>query len=149
MCILRCNFIRIFLYTCFKTVGMPELTDLPIKINVKTSFSELQSNVDLGEFFFIYHITIENTGEKTVQLISRKWFITDSNGDNRFVEGEGVVGEQPVLQGGEYYEYYSGCLLKSGFGRMRGYYNFLDVQQGCEFEVPIPEFHFVLPWVLN
>lgn len=138
-----------FIYTCLKSVAMAEITDLNIRINVRTSFSELQSNIELGEYFFIYHITIENSSEKKVQLISRKWFITDSNGEYRFVEGEGVVGEQPVLSAGGCYEYYSGCLLKSGFGKMRGYYTFLDVQKREEFEVPIPEFHLVLPWALN
>jgi ApaG protein len=120
-----------------------------IQIRVKTAFSELQSNVDMHEFFFTYHITILNESESVVQLMSRKWFITDSNGENRFVEGEGVVGEQPLIQPGSEYSYYSGCLLKTGFGKMSGSYAFLTHPLGMAFEVPIPEFNLVLPWVLN
>lgn len=120
-----------------------------VQILVKTSFSELQSNIDLNEFFFIYHITVVNESDTTIQLMSRKWYITDSNGENRFVEGEGVVGEQPVIGPGLSYEYYSGCLLKTGFGKMTGSYMFLTHPDGIAFEAPIPEFNLVLPWVLN
>jgi len=126
---------------------------LPItqKINVfvKTSFSELQSNVELNEYFFTYHIVIENLSNETVQLLFRRWQITDSNGENRFVEGEGVVGEQPVIEPDQQYEYYSGCLLKTGFGKMKGSYVFQRLDDNYRFEVEIPEFHMVLPWVLN
>ncbi len=120
-----------------------------INVYVKTSFSELQSNVELNEYFFTYHVIIENLSNETVQLLSRKWQITDSNGENRFVEGEGVVGEQPVIEADQQYEYYSGCLLKTGFGKMRGSYVFLRVDDNYRFEVEIPEFHMILPWVLN
>ncbi len=119
------------------------------QIEVKTAFSELQSNTEMNEFFFTYHITISNNSSTVVQLMSRKWYITDSNGENRFVEGEGVVGEQPVIEPGELYEYYSGCLLKTGFGKMSGSYLFEVGNDASNIEVPIPEFHLVLPWVLN
>ena len=81
----------------------PSLTK-SIRVKVKSSFSELQSNIDLNEFFFTYHVRIKNDGNETVQLLSRKWLIKDSNGQNRFVEGEGVVGEQPILEPGQEYE---------------------------------------------
>lgn len=126
----------------------PSLTK-SIKIEVKSSFSELQSNIDLNEYFFTYHITIENNSEQTVQLVSRRWIIKDSNGQNRFVEGEGVVGEQPIFGPGQSYEYYSGCLLKTGFGKMQGAYVFHTLPDLKPFEVEIPEFNLVLPWVLN
>jgi ApaG protein len=126
---------------------------LPItqKINVfvKTTFSELQSNIELNEYFFTYHVMIENLSHETVQLLSRKWQITDSNGENRFVEGDGVVGEQPIIEADHQYEYYSGCLLKTGFGKMKGSYIFQRVEDNYQFEVDIPEFHMVLPWVMN
>ncbi len=121
------------------------------KINVyaKSTFSELQSNIELNEYFFTYHIMIENQSNDTVQLLSRRWQIIDSNGENRFVEGEGVVGEQPIIEADQQYEYYSGCLLKTGFGKMRGSYIFQRVEDKFQFEVEVPEFHMVLPWVLN
>ncbi len=120
-----------------------------INVHVKTTFSELQSDIELNEYFFTYHVMIENLGKETVQLLSRKWQITDSSGENRFVEGEGVVGEQPVIEADQQYEYYSGCLLKTGFGKMKGSYTFQRIDDNSQFEVEVPEFHMVLPWVLN
>ncbi|HEY1046873.1 MAG TPA: Co2+/Mg2+ efflux protein ApaG [Bacteroidia bacterium] len=120
-----------------------------IKISVKTSFSDLQSNIELDEFFFVYNITIVNNSEKTVQLLSRRWIIVDSNGESRIVEGEGVVGQQPIIGAGQSYEYFSGCLLKTGFGKMKGAYLFATLPDFQEFEAEVPEFHMVLPWVLN
>lgn len=120
-----------------------------VLISVKTSFSELQSNIEMNEYFFVYNITIQNNSDSVIQLMSRKWYITDSNGENRFVEGEGVVGEQPIIEPGNSYDYYSGCLLKTGLGKMSGSYYFLSHPDGISFEAPIPEFNLVLPWVLN
>jgi len=128
---------------------MPLRLAQQIHVTVKTTFSELQSNIELGEYFFTYHISIQNSSKKTIQLLSRKWYITDSNGESRFVEGEGVVGEQPVISAGDHYEYYSGCLLKTGFGKMKGSYTFLNVDDDASFEVEVAEFNMVLPWVLN
>ncbi|MEX0595186.1 MAG: Co2+/Mg2+ efflux protein ApaG, partial [Candidatus Paceibacterota bacterium] len=101
------------------------------------------------EYFFTYHIVIKNESQDVVQLISREWFIKDSNGEKKFVEGAGVVGEQPILLPNQTFEYYSGCLLKTGFGKMKGTYIFEKLKDGENFKVKIPEFHFVLPWVLN
>ncbi|MDP2174917.1 MAG: Co2+/Mg2+ efflux protein ApaG [Bacteroidota bacterium] len=120
-----------------------------INIQVKTSFNDAQSNIDKHEYFFTYHILIKNESQDVVQLISREWLIKDSNGEKRFVEGEGVVGEQPILLPNQTFEYYSGCLLKTGFGKMKGAYIFERINNGERFDVKIPEFHFVLPWVLN
>ena len=120
-----------------------------VNIKVKTKFSELQSDVENSMYFFTYHIIIENNSDHTIQLLSRKWNITDSNGENRFVEGEGVVGETPILCSGEFYDYYSGCVLQTGVGRMSGSYIFRLQASGGHFEVPIPEFNLILPWVLN
>jgi ApaG protein len=120
-----------------------------IEIQVKTAFSELQSNVEYNEYFFVYHIRIQNNGKSAVQLMSRKWYISDVDGENRIVEGEGVVGEQPVIEPSQFYTYYSGCQLNSGFGKMYGKYFFIDLESGEEFDSEIPEFNLVLPWLNN
>lgn len=120
-----------------------------VKISVETKFSDLQSDIENGIYFFTYHITISNNSDHTVQLVYRKWIITDSNGENRFVEGEGVVGEMPILSSGDSYDYYSGCILKTGLGKMSGSYVFRIHGGEGHFEVPIPEFNLILPWVLN
>lgn len=126
-----------------------EQIDKLIKVDVQTQFNEMQSNVENEEFFFTYHIVIKNLSDQTVQLLARKWIIVDSNGDSRYVEGEGVVGEQPILNPGESYEYYSGCLLKTGFGKMEGVYSFVTLPEFKQFAVDIPSFNLVLPWVMN
>jgi ApaG protein len=120
-----------------------------VEIKVETKFSELQSDIENGIYFFTYHIVITNHSDHTVQLVYRKWDIFDSNGESRFVEGEGVVGEKPVILTGESYDYYSGCILKTGMGKMTGSYIFKIQGSESHFEVPIPEFNLILPWVLN
>ena len=120
-----------------------------VKIEVRPKFNELQSDIEQNEFFFTYYVHISNLGNETIQLIQRKWDIVDSLGEHKFVTGEGVVGEQPVLLPGDTYEYFSGCLLKTGFGNMSGAYVFKVLQSGALFESESPEFTLQLPWVLN
>jgi ApaG protein len=128
---------------------MSKTTAELVKISVETKFNPLQSDIENGVYFFTYHILIENNSDHTIQLVYRKWTITDSNGENRFVEGEGVVGEKPILCSGELYDYYSGCILQTGIGKMSGSYVFRLHDAGGHFEVVIPEFNLLLPWVLN
>lgn len=120
-----------------------------IEIKVKNNFSALQSNPSANEFFFVYNVNIKNNSDYEVQLISRKWFIFDSNAEMREVEGEGVVGVQPTIRVNESYHYFSGCLLNTGIGKMWGFYTFIRTADGYIFEVPIPEFQMVLPWLKN
>ncbi|MEN9344993.1 MAG: Co2+/Mg2+ efflux protein ApaG [Bacteroidota bacterium] len=120
-----------------------------VKIEVRPKFNELQSDIEQNEFFFTYYVHISNLGNETIQLMQRQWDIVDSVGEHKCVKGEGVVGEQPVLLPGDTYEYYSGCLLKTGFGKMSGAYVFKVLQSGALFESEIPEFTLQLPWVLN
>ena len=82
-----------------------------IKISVDPTFMEEQSEPEDFHFVWAYHICIENQGDETVQLLRRHWHITDSQGRIHEVRGEGVVGEQPVLQPGESFEYTSGTPL--------------------------------------
>lgn len=120
-----------------------------VNIKVETKFSDFQSDVENGIYYFSYHIVISNQSDHSIQLVYRKWNITDSNGENRFVEGEGVVGEKPILDPGDTYSYYSACILKTGLGKMHGSYIFKIIGSESHFEVPIPEFNLYLPWVLN
>src|SRR6478609_10001110 len=93
-----------------------------VKVSVATSYQKEYSSPVQNHYVFTYKILIENNSEYTVQLMRRHWYIYDANAMVRQVEGEGVVGQQPVLEPGETYEYVSGCNLKTEMGKMKGYY---------------------------
>jgi ApaG protein len=117
-------------------------------ITVRPQFLPEHSNPDEEKFVFAYTVTIRNTGEATAQLVSRHWIITDGNNRIEEVKGDGVVGEQPVLQPGEAYEYTSGCPLPTPFGSMKGSYLFV-AEDGTRFEAAIPEFVLSTPRTLH
>ncbi|MEE1884463.1 Co2+/Mg2+ efflux protein ApaG [Pedobacter flavus] len=120
-----------------------------IKISIETMFQEQYSNAENDHFMFAYKINIENLTDFPVQLMSRKWFIFDSIGETRIVEGEGVVGLKPILTPNESYTYVSGCQLKSEIGSMRGKYSMLNLHTERLFDVEIPEFELIVPFKLN
>ena len=95
-----------------------------ITVRVAVSFLPEQSQAEAGKWFWVYHIRIENDSDHTVQLLRRYWKITDGRGMVNYVEGEGVVGEQPVLQPGQSHDYVSGCPLGTPHGSMEGNYTF-------------------------
>jgi ApaG protein len=98
---------------------------------------------------FAYRITIENHNNFPVKLHRRHWHIIDSNGTNREVEGEGVVGVQPTLQSGERYQYVSGCNLRSEMGKMHGTYLMENLLNKISFDVNIPVFEMIVPFKMN
>jgi len=120
-----------------------------IEITVETFYQADYSNPLKGEFMFAYRITIENHNKFTVKLLRRHWFIFDSNAEHREVEGDGVVGVQPVLQSGENYQYVSGCNLKTEMGKMHGNYQMENQNNKQLFSVNIPAFELVAPTKLN
>lgn len=120
-----------------------------IKVSVETFYQPEFSNPLQNEFMFAYQVTIENNNNFPVQLISRHWHIFDSNGSVREVEGEGVVGVQPFIAPGEFYQYMSGCNLRSEMGRMHGTYLISNVNSGKTFDVIIPAFEMHVPFKMN
>lgn len=128
---------------------MQTLITAGIEIKVETFYHYAESNPGNHEFIHSYRIIISNHNKFTVQLLRRKWLITDSFRDLKLVEGEGVVGRQPVLYPGDTYEYVSGCNIQSPIGRMDGYYIFENKQTKKEFEVKIPVFRLEAPEILN
>jgi ApaG protein len=117
-------------------------------VSVRPQFVPEHSNPDEDKFLFAYTVTIRNTGEVTAQLISRRWIITDANNKIEEVQGLGVVGEQPVLQPGEAFEYTSGCPIATPVGSMRGSYQCV-AEDGTRFEAAIPEFVLSMPRTLH
>ncbi len=120
-----------------------------VEISVKTAYQPSHSSPREGYYFFSYTITIENKNDFSIQLISRHWHIFDSNGDYRQVQGEGVVGEQPIIEPGKQYSYTSGCNLKTELGKMSGTYTMLRLFDDKTFEANIPEFTMLLEAKLN
>jgi len=98
-----------------------------------------QSEPSAGHYVFAYFVRIENVGAQAAQLMSRRWLIHDSIGEDTEVKGEGVVGEQPLIAPGEVHEYQSFCILKSGEGYMEGHYNF-ECPDSTSFRAEIPRF---------
>nr|ALG05314.1 ApaG protein [uncultured bacterium 5H7] len=115
-----------------------------VTVRVAVNFLPEQSRIEAGKWFWVYHIRIENDSAQTVQLMTRHWRITDARGMVNLVEGEGVVGEQPVLRPGQSHDYVSGCPLATPHGSMQGHYSFRR-EDGSQFEAAIPFFSLAAP----
>jgi ApaG protein len=130
---------------------MYRATTRDITVEVLPIYLEDQSSPQDEHFVWAYRIQIVNDGPETVQLLRRHWKITDANGQVIEVEGEGVVGEQPVLEPGGAYEYTSGTPLSTPFGVMAGEYH-METAAGEAFQIEIPAFSLTSPFakrVLN
>jgi ApaG protein len=115
-----------------------------ITVRVAVTFLPEQSRIEAGKWFWVYHIRIENDSAATVQLMTRHWRITDARGFVNVVEGDGVVGEQPVLRPGQSHDYVSGCPLTTPHGSMQGHYTFHG-EDGSPIEAAIPFFSLAAP----
>ncbi len=120
-----------------------------IKVSVEVYYQPDYSNPLNNEFMFAYRITIENSNAFAVKLLTRHWHIFDSNGEHREVEGEGVVGQQPVLQAGQQFQYSSGCNLRTEIGKMHGTYTLENLNNKQRFTVNIPAFQMIVPTKYN
>lgn len=119
-----------------------------IRVTVDARFSPEHSAPERAHWFFLYTITIENTSDLTVQLLTRHWIITDGEGRVEEVQGPGVVGEQPVLMPGESFEYTSGCPLTTPLGSMIGTYQMVT-PTGEGFDVEIAKFELRGPYTVH
>jgi ApaG protein len=115
-----------------------------IRISVRPSYLVEHSLPQLERYAFSYHVRIENIQRRTVRLLSRRWLINDSIGEQLEVAGDGVVGRQPLLGAGGVYEYQSSCILRSPRGWMEGEYVFSD-EAGERFSAQIPRFDLIMP----
>ena len=121
-------------------------TTRAVTVRVAVSYLPDQSEPARGRWFWAYHIRVENGGIQAVQLVSREWVIVDGRGARHDVQGEGVVGEQPVIAPGEAFDYVSGCPLNTPTGHMEGLYHMLGAD-GVMFAVTIPRFPLTAPAV--
>ncbi len=121
-----------------------------ITVRVAVNFLPEQSRPQDGKWFWVYHIRIENGSHERVQLVSRHWRITDGRGTVNVIDGEGVVGEKPLLEPGQAHDYVSGCPLATPHGTMEGFYTFHRIGAGKQgsaepLEVRIPFFPLAAP----
>lgn len=119
-----------------------------IEISTRPMYLPEQSEPDESRYVFSYEIEISNEGEAPVQLMSRYWLITHGSGRQEQVEGEGVVGQQPVIEPGASHRYSSGAILDSPVGTMEGYYEFRDAE-GNRFRAEIDRFRLSIPGIIN
>jgi ApaG protein len=129
-----------------KALFTDEATTRGVVVRVSVSYLPEQSEPNRGRWFWAYHIRIENEGTVAVQLLTRHWIITDGRGLRHTVEGEGVVGEQPMIAPGASFDYVSGCPLSTPTGSMQGSYHMID-EDGDAFDVIIPRFALIAPAV--
>ena len=120
-----------------------------IKVTVETFYQPTHSNPAQHHYVFAYRITIVNESDETIKLKRRHWYIVDSDNARREVEGEGVVGEQPILKPGTNYKYVSGCNLGFEIGKMHGTYTMENMDDHTFFEIEIPAFMMEVPFILN
>ncbi len=123
---------------------------LPVsfEIQVIPTYIDEESKPDQNYFFFSYKVRIQNKGSEMVQLMSRHWIITDAFGRNEEVRGPGVVGLQPKIQPGQFFEYESACPLPTPTGSMKGFYSVVT-ESGNSAQVEIPEFWMISPQALH
>jgi ApaG protein len=127
---------------------MSENQKYDIRVEVLTRYLPEQSDPESDRYVFSYAITISNIGSIAAQLISRHWLITDADGKVQEVRGLGVVGNQPLLQPGEKFEYASGSALETPVGTMKGTYQMV-AEDGTQFDAEIPEFVLSMPRTLH
>lgn len=128
---------------------METLTTHGIRISVETFYQPAHSEPIRSRFLHVYNIRIENKNNFPVQLLTRRWYISESSGDVKVVEGDGVIGQQPVIETSSFHEYSSYCILNTDIGMMTGTYKMVRLDTGEEFEVVIPRFVLVSPDRLN
>jgi ApaG protein len=120
-------------------------TTRAIRVSVRAFYLADQSAPDRSHFVWAYRVAIANEGRETVQLLRRSWQITDGQGRTQQVQGEGVVGEKPVLEPGQSFEYTSGTPLATPSGIMQGAYHMVVMATGEAFDVAIPAFSLDSP----
>ena len=131
---------------------MKSLTTQSVTVSAESFYQDQYSNPDKQQYVYAYRIAIANNGRQPVKLLSRAWDVTDATGNHRHVEGEGVVGQQPVIMPGQCHEYTSWVQFKTPIGSMQGSYIMADLDKrrsGRLFQVEVPRFMHISPETLN
>jgi len=127
---------------------IPESITSGIKVQVVSKYIPEHTNPDIPRYFFAYWVTITNESELSIKLIDRHWEITDATGKLKVVDGEGVIGKQPVIRPGESFSYNSFCPIETEFGMMTGHYQ-VKQEDGQFMKIEIPQFQLISPFSIN
>ena len=117
-------------------------------VNAVSEYVPELSKQNDSNYYYLYEVTIQNKSRKKIKLLSRHWDISDGAGKKKQIDGDGVVGKNPIINPGEMFKYKSYCPLKTEFGFMSGFYTMKN-EDGDVFKVAIPEFPLVLNNVIN
>ncbi len=120
-----------------------------VEVSINATYLAEKSQPEYLQFVFTYHVFIKNSNNFPVQLLRRKWIIQNGVGEVEVVEGDGVIGRQPILKPGENHEYISGAVLATPLGIMHGLYYFQNKLTDAVFEVNIPQFNLEATEILN
>ena len=127
---------------------IPEAITSGIKVQVVSKFIPEHTNPDIPRYFFAYWVTITNDSETTIKLLDRHWEIIDATGKLEVVDGEGIIGKQPIISVGASFSYNSFCPLETEFGMMTGYYQ-VKRKDGNFVKIEIPKFQLLPPFCVN
>ena len=119
-----------------------------IQVSVTSKYLPSHSQPEDNRYAFAYHICIENRGPTAAQLLSGHWIIIDANQERQEVRGEGVIGEQPIIEPGAEFQYSSGVVIETSVGTMQGSYQLID-NQGNPFDAPIEPFLLSMPHAVH
>ena len=136
-------------FTKSKQLQMVSKISEGVEVSVEVFYQNDYSNPMNQDYMFAYRVSVENHNGFAVKLLRRHWFIFDSNGEHREVEGEGVIGIQPVLNPSQQYQYVSGCNLETEMGKMHGTYLMENQNNKEQFYVNIPAFEMIVPFKNN
>ena len=128
---------------------METKTTRGIRINVEVNYLHGESAPMEDRYCYAYRVTIANEGNESIQVLRRHWIIKDANGEVREVEGEGIVGQQPIIDSGHAHQYVSWCPLKAAVGSMSGTYEVINLSTEEHFDVEIPSFALIYPPLRN
>jgi ApaG protein len=119
-----------------------------IKVQVASKYIPEHTNPDIPQYFFAYWVTITNETETAIKLMDRHWEITNAMGKLEVIDGEGVIGKQPIIKPGESFSYNSFCPIETEFGMMTGYYQ-VKREDGHFMKIEIPQFQLISPFSIN
>ena len=128
--------------------NIPEAITSGIKVQVVSKYIPEHTNPDIPRYFFAYWVTITNDSDTTIKLLDRHWEITDATGKLEVVDGEGVIGKQPIIKTGTSFSYNSFCPLETEFGMMTGHYQ-VKREDGHFMKIKIPKFQLISPFSIN